>query len=372
MTLIGDQTNLPKWKSVTTVPAQVKYFLTASAEILQNTVMLSATSAVVLLILNPATNAMVRVKSKNNKDMESEFIKAFTPVEKKEDYYSLAEFISYSGLKNIKKSPAHYRYYKDEPLDVETDAMAFGSAYHCFILEPEKFERDYYVFDDDAIYQVLIGEGFKSPRSTKQYKEWMESEMRVIGDRKTIEKGEYIKLKEMKDRLFSHYYCRALLSKGEAEKSITGIISTTEGDINIKAKPDFVKADKKIIVDLKTTFDASVDGFPRAAADGDYHIQAALYSDLMEMVTGDGMGWSFYFIAQEKKKPYAFNIFEASPQFIGQGRYEYEQLLRLYQMCITENKWPGYQVFCEWKSGNIELNLPTWAVKKIEFYNHKV
>ena len=92
----------------------------------------------------------------------------------------------------------------------------------------------------------------------------------------------------------------------------------------------------------------------------------------MEMITGDDRGWSFYFIAQEKKKPYAFNIFEASAQFIGQGRYEYEQLLRLYKMCLTEGRWPGYQVFCQWKSGNIELNLPTWAVKKIEFYNHKI
>ena len=304
--------------------------------------------------------------------MESEYIKGFTPVKVDRDYYSLEEFISYSGLKNLKKSPAHYRQYKDEPLDVETDAMAFGSAYHTFILEPEKFEQNYYVFDDDAIYQVLIGEGFKSPRSTKQYKEWAESEMRLIGDRKTIEKSDFQKIKDMKDKLMSHYYCRALLSGGEAEYSITGTLQTSEGDINLKARPDYVKANKHFIIDLKTTFDASEDGFTQAAADNDYHIQAALYSDLMEMITGDSRGWTFFFIAQEKRKPYAFNIFEASPQFIGQGRYEYEQLLKLYKMCIDNNKWPGYQVFCEWKSGNIELNLPKWAVKEIVFYNHKI
>ena len=304
--------------------------------------------------------------------MESEYIKGFTPVKVDRDYYSLEEFISYSGLKNLKKSPAHYRQYKDEPLDVETDAMAFGSAYHTFILEPEKFEQNYYVFDDDAIYQVLIGEGFKSPRSTKQYKEWAESEMRLIGDRKTIEKSDFQKIKDMKDKLMSHYYCRALLSGGEAEYSITGTLQTSEGDINLKARPDYVKANKHFIIDLKTTFDASEDGFTRAAADNDYHIQAALYSDLMEMITGASRGWSFFFIAQEKRKPYAFNIFEASPQFIGQGRYEYEQLLKLYKMCVEQNRWPGYQVFCEWKSGNIELNLPKWAVKEIVFYNHKI
>ena len=304
--------------------------------------------------------------------MESEYITGFTPIEKKEDYYSLSEFLSQSGMKNLKKSPAHYRQYKDEPAEVETDAMAFGSAYHMYILEPERFEQEYYVFDDDAIYQVLIGEGFKSPRSTKQYKEWQESEMRLIGDRKTIDKNDYTKIKDMKDKLMAHYYCRALLSGGEAEKSITGIIHTTEGDVNVKAKPDYIKPNKHFIIDLKTTFDASVDGFTRAAADNDYHIQAAFYSDLMDMITGDGRGWTFFFIAQEKKKPYAFNIFEASPQFIGQGKYEYEQLIKLYRMCLTENKWPGYQVFCEWKSGNIELNLPKYAIKEITFYNHKI
>ena len=310
--------------------------------------------------------------------MESEYIKGFTPIETTADYYSLSEFISYSGLKNIKKSPAHYRQYKDEPADVETDAMAFGSAYHCYILEPEKFEKEYYVFDDDAVCGAIIaksaseGREIQKVRATKEYKMWQESEMRIIGDRKVIEKDEYKKIQDMKDRLMSHYYCRALLSKGQAEYSITGTLQTTEGDINIKAKPDYVKSDKRFIIDLKTTFDASVDGFTRAAADGDYHIQAALYSDLMDMITGDGRGWTFFFIAQEKKKPYAFNIFEASPQFIGQGKYEYEQLLKLYKMCVEQNRWPGYQVFCEWKSGNIELNLPKWAIKEIKFYNHNV
>ena len=304
--------------------------------------------------------------------MESEYIKGFTPVKVDRDYYSLEEFISYSGLKNLKKSPAHYRQYKDEPLDVETDAMAFGSAYHMYLLEPEKFEQRYYIFDDDKIYLVLIGEGFKSPRSTKQYKEWMESEMRLIGDRKTIEKSDFQKIKDMKDKLMSHYYCRALLTGGEAEFSITGNLQTVEGDIKLKARPDYIKQNKHFIIDLKTTADASADMFSKSAADNDYHIQAALYSDLMEMLTGDGRGWTFFFIAQEKKKPYAFNIFEASPQFIGQGRYEYEQLLKLYKMCLEQKRWPGYQVFCEWKSGNIELNLPKWAVKEIKFYNHNV
>lgn len=310
--------------------------------------------------------------------MESECITGFAPIKTEGDYYSLDEFISYSGLKNLKKSPAHYRQYKDEPADVETDAMAFGSAYHCYILEPEKFEKEYYVFDDDGTCKAIVAKAasdgieIKNVRNTKEYKEWRASEERIIGQRKVIEKDLFQKIKDMKDQLMKHYYCRALLTGGEAEMSITGVLQTVDGDIKVKAKPDYVKSDKRFIIDLKTTFDASVDGFSRAAADNDYHIQAAFYSDLLDMISGDGRGWTFFFIAQEKKKPYAFNIFEASPQFIGQGKYEYEQLLKLYKMCVEQNRWPGYQVFCEWKSGNIELNLPKWAIKEIKFYNHYI
>jgi exodeoxyribonuclease VIII len=300
--------------------------------------------------------------------MENSLIKSFTPVKPEGDYYDLKDFISYSGLKKIKQSPAHYKYGEE---DKETEAMQFGSAYHCYILEPEKFEADYYIFNDAAICQTLIGEGFKSPRATKAYKEWEESEYRLIGDKEVITVAQFNMIKDMKERLFSHPYCRALLTKGEAEFSITGILETEVGDINIKAKPDYLKREKHFIIDLKTCGDASEHEFSRQAADYDYQIQAALYSDLMELLTNDGCGWSFYFIAQEKKKPYAFNIFEASPQFIGQGRYEYIQLLKLYKMCLDNGRWPGYQVFCEWKSGNIELNLPAYAVRKIDFYDHK-
>ncbi len=301
--------------------------------------------------------------------MESEYIKGFKPLEMKEDYYSLTDFLSQSAMKNLKISPAHYKAYLEEPR-VETDAMRFGSAYHTYVLEPEKFEEEYYVFDDSAIYQVLIGEGYKSPRSTKDYKAWVESEMRVIGDKKTIDKEDFEKIKAMKDRLFSHYYCRKLLTGGEAEKSIVGHLQTTDGEVGVKARPDYIKEANRFVIDLKTTHDASEDGFTRVAADMGYHIQAAFYSDLMDLITGDGRGWAFYFIAQEKVRPYAFNIFEASPQFIGQGRYEYEQLIKLYNMCVRRDKWPGYQVFCQWKSGNIELNLPKWAIKEITFYEH--
>jgi len=302
--------------------------------------------------------------------MESTFIKSANIQEFKgteDEYHANKDYVSASGLKRLKVSPAHFIEPEEEG---ETDAMLFGSAYHSFILEPEKFESSYYVFDDHAIYEVLIGEGFKSPRSTKQYKEWLESEMRIVGERKSISKDDFEKIKAMREKLMRHPYCRMLLTGGRNEIGYMGEIETEAGKINIKIKPDHIIDGKKICVDLKTTIDASADGFTRHAADLDYHIQASLYSDILTKISEDNRDWSFFFIVQEKKRPFAFNIFEASNQFISQGRYEYEMLLQLYKFCTENNYWPGYQVWCQNKYGILELKLPVWSIKDLTYYDH--
>lgn len=300
----------------------------------------------------------------------SEFIKSIEYEIKKdsnEEYHSKKEFISCSGLKQIKKSPLHYK----EEEKKETEAMFFGSAYHTFNLENELFEQEYYIFDDSDIYAKLLGEGYLKPRSTTAYKEWGEAQARLIGDRKNIDKSTHELLKAMNDRLMRHKYVKSLLSNGQVEMSVYCEIEIMTGQrIKVKIRPDYFKKEKRIITDLKTTAGASINDFPRHAAELDYHLQAALYSDIMNAIEGKEMGWDFFFIAQEKTKPFAFNIFESSPQFLAQGRYEYEQLLMLYAWCLENDKWPGYQCFTENKFGVNELNLPAWSVKEINWFSH--
>jgi len=298
--------------------------------------------------------------------MESDFIKSVNLQKTTGDYYAELA-ISASGMKRLKKSPAHYKYGEEVK---ETEAMAFGSAYHCLILEPKRFEKEYYVFDDTVVCGALIAKGAKSPRATNDYKTWKEGELNMADGKILIDKADHDHLKAMRDRLFSHPYAKMLLTNGEAEVGYAGVINTKSGDIEVKLKPDYIKAGKHIVVDLKTTGDASIDGFSRSAADNDYHIQAAFYADMIEMMAGDNMSWTFIFIAQEKTKPYAFNLFEASAQFMSQGRYEYEMLLQLYKFCLDNNQWPGYQVFCPNRFGLLQLELPKWSIKSLDYYDH--
>ncbi len=56
------------------------------------------------------------------------------------DYFALPA-LSISRLKELRRSPLHYRYLAEHPK--ESAAMTLGTAAHCATLEPERFCRDY-------------------------------------------------------------------------------------------------------------------------------------------------------------------------------------------------------------------------------------
>jgi hypothetical protein len=285
-----------------------------------------------------------------------------------DEWKSKNTYISKSGLVRLKESPDHYR--NGEPF-VETPEVVFGRMYHCFLLQPEKFKTDYYVFDDSIVCGALEAKGVKKPRATNDYKIWYEGEMSFADGKILIEKDTFDRMTGMKDKLMQHPYANMLLTRGVPEQGMIGELETESGMIGVKFIPDLRNDVKRICIEFKTTVRASKDDFPKEVANYDYHIQAALYADLLELYYNDKRPVQFIFIAQEKRKPYAFNIFEAGPQFIAQGRYEYEMLLQLYKYCMENNKWPGYQIFCQNKYGILELKLPAWSIKDLTYYIHK-
>ena len=276
------------------------------------------------------------------------------------EHYHSQPGISASGLKSMKQSPAHYHESKLNPTG-QTDAMYFGELYHTFILENERFYKECTVINESERPDKRYG------MSAKANKEWLDT------FENPVTASTHEQLKAMREVLFRHPYARALLTGGEYEHSYYCKLDIGANiPIEVRFRPDHVRHDKRIVVDLKTAQDASVDGFKKASANFEYQIQAALYSDLMELIMNETLGYDFFFVAQEKTPPYAFNIFQSSPQFLSIGRYEYELLLMLYAYCEETGKWPGYQIFCQNKFGVNELSLPAWAVKELEYFTHKL
>lgn len=60
--------------------------------------------------------------------------------------FKVPEYISNSQLSAFKRSPAHWLHYITEKR-VQTPAMVLGSVAHCLALEPENFDKEFFLLD---------------------------------------------------------------------------------------------------------------------------------------------------------------------------------------------------------------------------------
>jgi hypothetical protein len=124
-----------------------------------------------------------------------------------------------------------------------------------------------------------------------------------------------------------------------------------------KCRPDWVHdcGDAGVILlDVKTTADASPEGFARSCATYRYHVQAAYYSDGYQVSSGRQV-LGFVFAAVEQDAPYLAAAYMLDDEALAAGRREYRRCLNLYHDCHMAGEWPGY-------SSAIEcLTLPKWV-----------
>ena len=241
--------------------------------------------------------------------------------------------ISKSGLDRINISPAHYKAWLTEDR-VETPAMKLGTAAHCAILEPERFQSDYIAAPDGI------------DRRTKAGKEaWsdMESSGKII-----LPAADYAALLAMRESVMSHQSARELLSEGVAEQSFFGRL----WDVDVKCRPDWLTSG--IVVDLKTTQDASLIGFSKSIANFRYAVQHAFYCDVLSVCGVEPQ--AFIFVAVEKTAPYAVGVYEMDAASVEIGREAYQRNLDTYKRCLDTSEWPAYSTAIE------SISLPKWAM----------
>lgn len=258
------------------------------------------------------------------------------------DQYHAHPAVGHSGLVRIMRSPAHYQEYVTHPPE-PTPVMAFGSAFHVAILEPERFGQTFVVAP-------------KFDRRTKEGKAAAEAWEAENAGKTALTAEHMAAIEQMVASVRNHAGAAKLLSDGMAEMS--GFWNDQETGIGCKCRPDFLAmAGETItgIVDVKTCRDASADGFARAIANFGYDVQAAFYHDGLKALTGRAI--PFYFVAVETEPPYAVAAYKASDEVIEVGRAKYRSALQLLKWCRENDRWPAYQ-----PNGEIEtITLPRWA-----------
>lgn len=257
--------------------------------------------------------------------------------------YHGGEGISKSSLDAVAKSPAHYfaKYLDPQrPASEPTPAMLTGTLAHCAILEPEEFDKRY-----------IVG-----PDVSKATKEWKTFEALVTSAGQTAIKPEQRALAFAQSQAIRKLPdVAALFEKGAAEVSAYWNDQTT-GSL-CKCRPDWVHEcgdGGVILVDVKTTTDASLREFQRSIAKWRYHVQAAWYIDGYQ-AAADKTVHGFMFVAVENDYPHMACAYMLDDESLNFGREIYRRDLNKLAGCIESKEFPGY-------SNEIEvISLPGWA-----------
>jgi exodeoxyribonuclease VIII len=251
--------------------------------------------------------------------------------------------VSKSHLDQIAKSPLHYwaRYLDPNRVTPEpTAAMAIGSAVHTHVLELDQWDARY----------VTAPEGINR-RTNAGKAEWEAFEVASTG-RTVLAKADAELVMRMGHSVFAHPAAAMLLAMpGKAET--THMWTDQATGLRCKCRPDWLTDDGSLIVDLKTTEDASPMGFRKSIANWRYHVQASWYLDGLEHATGKRPD-QFIFLCVEKKPPFACAVYAADAEMIQIGAEAAARDLDVLATCRAAGAWPGY-------SDQVEMiSLPPW------------
>lgn len=252
--------------------------------------------------------------------------------------YHAADGISKSDLDLIHKSPAHYKAHYKAARHEDTPALKLGTAIHTLVLEPARFVAEY-----DFI------EGDRRTKAVKDAIKDAEAAGKII-----LTKEEFDAVSGMRDSFFKNKIAATLIDGATIEHSV---FSELDG-VRVKCRPDGWSTEKGVLFDLKSTEDASPEGFARTVAKYRYHVQDAFYRHVVASATNcDADDLSFIFIAVEKKPPFAVALYTLDELAKLQGWVSAREDLRTFREASERDNWPGY-------SPKIEtLALPRWAVE---------
>jgi hypothetical protein len=235
---------------------------------------------------------------------------------------SQEDHLSYSSLSAFKRSPKSFIDYK-MGIKEETEAMQYGSMFHCLVLEPEDFANRFHVLDDR---DICIQIGGAKPRATNAYKAWYATAMQEAGNKTLVETDDFLAAQIAANNvLFNRASSKVLDMASEREKPIEWEFK------NFKFK-GFKDGDgEKIIFDLKTCADANPKKFQRDIVDKGYYLQAAMY------LYAGGEQKDYYIIAVDKKNGVSVHKLEMA--LIQHGMDEYNDILDKFNHCILKDAW---------------------------------
>lgn len=275
--------------------------------------------------------------------------------------YHAHSAISRSTLMIFSQSP--YKYWAhylnpNRPKKESTKAMDFGSAFHTFILEADKFNDEYVIEQEyENLPRVGLLRNLGRPEYEKQKAERskvefinasLKEEFNSLAEGKTILSfGDFDQLVYMKIALQNNDEAWALIQEASYEQSY--FWRDKESELMVKARPDILH--NNIIVDLKTCVNAASKAYQRTMLESGYHIQGAMIREGVRELTGKDIP-NVINICIEKIYPFCIGIKIISEEALDEGRRKFKEILMNMKSAIDTNNYPDYEAET--------ITLPSW------------
>ena len=261
-----------------------------------------------------------------------------------------------SGLMALRKSPAHFWQWMTSPSEPSTQAMNLGTATHTLVFEPHKWDKEIIVIPDDAPKKPTSAQmkAKKPSEDALASMKWWEDFNKNAEGKCIITPDQEVQAKGMASAVHGYEDIIPLL-KDPTAKTEVSIVANEEVNglhISCKMRCDLLTMDGRVIVDLKTTEDASPEAFSKTFMSLGYWMQAAHYIKVARLA---GIPVEkFVFVAVEKNQPYSVAIYELDDTSLEKAFSIRQRLLENLANCIATGEYPSYS------RGTHRLTLPPW------------
>lgn len=260
--------------------------------------------------------------------------------------------ISNTKLGWYKKSPAHFRHFQDNGTGEQekSDAFAMGSASHLGFLEPDKFLKNIFVFDENK--RPLPDNNFNKSEN----KAWKKEIMDANAGKQIITVSEYNDIMRMMEVLKKNEVVQDIIKDAVFEQE--AYWTCPETGLSLKKKEDIKSS--VLRADYKTAENADPFIWQKKAWGFDYYRQAGFY-DLHDPKE------EFYFIVQEKTAPYAVSVHKCTRDLLNHGKDKSMEILRGIKTCHDMNMWPGYEMktFLTQNYEYFDFDIPAWVIQNM-------
>ena len=289
--------------------------------------------------------------------------------------------LSPSSIITYLKSPAQYQWqYILGNKSEQTPAMFEGEVIHKAILEPDTFDSVYTVAEERHTFLQTIEEikgAIEATGATPVKGKKPDLIAQLLGldptarvwdvylsgleasERRVIPRPLHNACLEIKKRVEGHPWLFKALQGGRVEE--WAHVQFSE-NVYLNMRMDYYNDLHKqpIILDVKTTRNASFESFQKDVWNYSMYVSAAIYVDTVEKLTGRTP--LFAWVVVEKEAPYPVEVYSADFGLLEAGRAVYRKTIDNLIDSVNKNEF-SYN-----KNKIVSLNLPAWAFNKLDAY----